>query len=273
MKKKTFRETIQFYLIGSKTIPGKLIDIAILLLNLIFITIFVLETYDMPQTTKNLLWQIEIIIVIFFIIEYIARIYGSQNRIKHIFNFHSIIDLITILPTLTPILFPAKVLNISILKIMRVFKALRIFRFLRFTRDPYSFFGKITTHLLRVVRLIITILIIFFVASGLFWQIESPVNNNVENFGDAFYFTVVALTTVGFGDIIPVTNAGRWIVILMIISGIILIPWQASKIIKEWAYVSRKRIVCSKCGLKYHDKDASHCKSCGNIIYQEFAGN
>ena len=90
--------------------------------------------------------------------------------------------------------------------------------------------------------------------------------------GDAFYFTVVALTTVGFGDITPVSEGGKWVTVIMILSGIILIPWQGGQIIKEWLHSSKKSITCKKCGLKFHDDDASHCKSCGNIIYQEFEG-
>ena len=104
-------------------------------------------------------------------------------------------------------------------------------------------------------------------------MVEGGVNEKVNSFGDAFYFTVVALTTVGFGDISPVSEAGRWVTVLMILSGIILIPWQLSRIAKEWVLSKKKEIACPTCGLKYHDLDASHCKSCGQVIFQEYEGN
>ena len=97
---KSLREKIQFYLIDCKTLPGKLTDIFIIILNLIICLIFVIETYPISELTKKILWNLEGIIVIFFIIEYIARLYGSRNRIKHIFNIYSIIDLIAILPSI-----------------------------------------------------------------------------------------------------------------------------------------------------------------------------
>lgn len=270
-----FRETLQFYLIDCKTTLGKLIDILIILLNLVVCATLVIETYPVSEAAKLVLWRIEVIIVLFFIIEYIARLYAARNRLRQLLDVYSIIDLIAILPTISLLVSPlfGIATNIGFIKLIRIFRVFRIFRFLRFIADPDFFFGSITVHLLTVIRLFITIFMIFFISSGLFYYVENGLNANVQTFGDAFYFTVVALTTVGFGDITPLSEGGKWITVLMILSGIILIPWQVSKIIKEWVIMaSKSEIVCKGCGLRYHDKDASHCKSCGNLIYQEYDG-
>jgi voltage-gated potassium channel len=71
--------------------------------------------------------------------------------------------------------------------------------------------------------------------------VESISNLGVWTFGDAFYFTVVTLTTVGFGDITPLSGAGKWVTVLMILSGIILIPWQVNHIAKEWIHIAIKK--------------------------------
>ena len=270
-----FRETLQFYLIDCKTALGKIIDIFIIILNLFICAIIVVETYSVSEATMQLLWKVEIIIVLLFIIEYGARLYAAKNRLKQLVDIYSIIDLIAILPTISMLVFPHFdiTFNIGFIKLIRSFRIFRIFRFLRFTADPDFFFGSITMQLLKVIRLFLTILIIFFISSGLFFYVESDLNPSVNNFGDAFYFTVVALTTVGFGDIIPRTYAGKWVTILMIFSGIILIPWQVSRIVKEWVRMAtKKEIICPGCGLRYHDEDASHCKSCGHVIFQEYDG-
>lgn len=252
---------------------GKIIDVFIIFLNLLVCIVFVAETYSISQGARDVLIKVEQISVLFFIIEYILRLYGSRERIKYLYNIYSIIDLLAILPTIFVFLLPASAMQIGFFRIIRIFRVFRIFRFLRFTADPHFFFGNITQSLLRVFRLVLTIGIIFFISAGLFWYIENGINPNVSTFGDAFYFTVVSLTTVGFGDITPISEGGKWVTILMILSGIILIPWQAGQIIKEWINISSKKsITCKNCGLKFHDADASHCKSCGNIIYQEFEG-
>jgi voltage-gated potassium channel len=273
---RTFRETLQFYLIDCKTPLGKFIDIFIILLNLVICAIFVMETYPVSETTRRLLWNTEVIIVLFFIIEYIARLYAAKDRLRQLVDIYSIVDLIAIVPTISLLVLPlfGVTPNFGFIKVIRVVRVFRIFRFLRFTADPQFFFGSITRRLLNLIRLFLTILMIFFISSGLFFYVENPLNPNVQTFGDAFYFTVVTLTTVGFGDITPLSEAGKWITVFMILSGIILIPWQISRIVKEWIYIStKKKVLCPGCGLRYHDENASHCKSCGHIIFQEYDGD
>ncbi|MBN2416656.1 potassium channel family protein [bacterium] len=264
---RSLREVIRFYLIDCETVPGKLIDIAIIFLNLVVVSLFILSTYDIDSAALRLM---EKIIVIIFIVEYGARLYGSENRIAYIFSPYAVIDCISILPTLLEPFIPHEQLGVLVL--LRAFRVFRIFRFIRFFETTDFFFGRISTGMLRVLRLVCTIFMIFFIASGLFYIFESGSETGmISNFGDAFYFSVVTLTTVGFGDIVPVSGAGKAVTVVCILAGIFAIPWQVGKIIREWLYISQKSpVVCTTCGLKYHDRDAVHCKACGALIYQEF---
>ena len=267
---------MQFYLIDCKTPLGKAIDVAIILLNVAVCVIFVVDTYPVPAGVRAWLRSLEILAVAFFIIEYAARLYAAPERWKQARNVYSVIDLIAILPFFALIILRAagSSAGVGAFQTVRIFRVFRIFRFIRFTADPVFFFGAISVPALKIARLAMTIFMIFFVSAGLFLFVERPANPAVETFGDAFYFTVVTLTTVGFGDIIPVTAAGRWVTVLMVFSGIILIPWQASRVAREWSRMSAKaRVVCPGCGLRHHDKDASHCKACGRLIFQEYDGD
>lgn len=271
--RKSFRHTLQFYLIDCQSPLGKAIDILIVALNLLVCILIVMETYPISQATRELIWRIEIFVVSIFILEYAARLYAAPQRLRQLLDIYSIIDLIAILPTISMLALPALGLssNIGFIRILRILRVFRIFRFLRFTADPEFFFGRIPWPMLNVIRLIFTIVMIFFISAAMFYEVEYRLNPQVQNFGDAFYFTVVALTTVGFGDITPLSQPGKWVTVLMILSGIILIPWQAGKIVKEWIHLAQKEdVICSNCGLRYHDKDASHCKSCGEVIYQAY---
>jgi len=149
-----------------------------------------------------------------------------------------------------------------------VMAAFRIFRFLRFMAKDHLLFGMISPGMINVARLVASIFIILFVYSGLFYFVEEPVNSDVQNFGDAFYFVVVAVSTVGFGDIVPSTSAGRLVTVAMIISGIIFIPFQAARIFRAWLRASsqKRMVICTNCGLDRHDVDAKYCKKCGEPL-------
>lgn len=269
---RALREAIQFYMIDFQTPLGRAIDIFIIILNLLAVAIFVIDTYPISGSLRLFLWRVELVAIGFFIIEYLLRLYGAPDRFAYVKNIYSIIDLVAILPTLLLLVIPLSgaYAGIRFINILRVFAVFRIFRFLRFTAKEHRLFGIISLEMLNVARLVVTIIMIFFVSSGFFYYVESPVNPQVQNFGDAFYFTVVAVSTVGFGDIVPISGWGRLVTIMMIISGIILIPIQAGRIFREWLNVcERKTDVCQNCSLERHDTDAMYCKRCGQELHQK----
>jgi voltage-gated potassium channel len=263
------REQVRFYLIDHETWLGKGIDVALLLLNLVFVGVFVAETYDLPGRLDERLWTVEVAIALVFLGEYALRLYGAEDRLGEATNAYTVVDLLAILPTLSVLLLPGvgAVAQIGFLRAVRV---VRVLRFYRFTRDAEFFFGTVSDNALRAFKLLLTVLVLFFVSAGLFYSAESGANPDVATFGDAFYYTVVTLSTVGFGDIIPATRLGRWVTVATILAGVILVPWQASKIVREWAHAEKVNVTCENCGLEHHDPDASHCKACGEVIYQEF---
>jgi voltage-gated potassium channel len=266
------RETVRFYLLDHRTWIGKGIDIALMVLNLAFVAIFVVETYPLSAGTASLLWDLEVAIGVVFLGEYVLRLYGAENRVAEATNGYTIVDLLAILPTLVVLVAPVPAIALQI-GFLRVLRVIRVLRFYRFTQDAEFFFGTVTDNTLRAFKLLLTVMVLFFVSAGLFYTFEHEPNAGVDTFGDAFYYTVVALSTVGFGDIVPVTTAGRWVTVASIVAGIILIPWQASKIVREWAQKDTIDVTCPNCGLSRHDEDASHCKACGEVIYQEYDGN
>lgn len=263
------RQQVRFYLLDHRTALGKAIDVALLALNLVFVAIFVAQTYPVSAATWASLWRVEVAISVVFAVEYVLRLYGAQSRLGEFFNGYTMVDLLAILPTFLLLLVPVAVIPINV-GFLRVLRVVRVLRFYRFTDDAEFFFGTIDDNTLRAAKLLLTVLVLFFLSAGLFYSVESGVNTGVNTFGDAFYYVVVTISTVGFGDITPATPAGRWVTVASILAGIIIIPWQAGKIVKEWRSKEQVNVTCPDCGLSYHDPDASHCKACGHVIYQEY---
>ena len=171
-------------MIDFKTSLGRAIDITIIFLNLLLVAIFVIDTYRISDSLRDLLWKLEILIVGIFILEYFLRLYGAPNRLSYVKDIYSIIDLVAIMPTLILLALPPSyfIYDIRVIQTIRVLAVFRIFRFLRFIAQNHLFFGLISQGMMNVARLVVSIIIIFFVYSGLFYFVESPVNPRCSEF-------------------------------------------------------------------------------------------
>lgn len=253
------RENTEFYLKDLQTPLGKIINIAIVILVMMSSGIFVAQTYQISESIRFVLNIVDTLIVTIFAAEYLLRLWSAKNRIYYIFSFYSIIDLIAILP------FFMGTIDISYIRLLRWFRILRLIRYI----DRKFLFGNITTEDGAIyTRIFFTLFAIIFIYSGLIYQVEHPVNPQVfTTFVDAIYFSIVTMTTVGFGDVTPVSQIGRLLTVLMILTGIALIPWQVGDLIKRIIKTANEvETICSGCGLDLHDEDAKFCKICGTKL-------
>ncbi len=249
-------EKISFYLEDLDSPIGKVVNLLITGLVLISTGIFVAETYPLSDEVRSILDRLDLIILSIFAVEYLLRFIAAPNKFKYLFSFYSLIDLIAILPVLVG------VTDVSFIRILRWFRILRLLRFI----EGKALLGNLDREDSSIVtRILFTIFSIIFIYSGLIYQVEHPVNpQNFGTFFDAVYFAVVTMTTVGFGDITPTSQAGKLMTVLMILTGIALIPWQLGDLIKQIAKSGNKvTTVCQSCQLASHDLDASFCKRCG----------
>ncbi len=255
----SLRKTINFYLEDIETPIGKVINLTITGLVLLSSAIFVAQTYPLPEIVRSRLDLLDTMILWVFAIEYVVRWWGAENKIKHVFSLYSIIDLLAILP------FLIGTFDIQFIRVFRWFRVLRLLRFI----EGKTIFGYVSSEDSRIfARILLTLFIIIFVYSGLIYQTEHP--KNPEKFGtflDAVYFSVATMTTVGYGDVTPTTETGRFLTILMILTGIALIPWQLGDLIKRLVKTTNKvEMICPGCNLAYHDADAQFCKACGTKL-------
>ena len=242
-----------------ESLPGKSVDIIIVMLVFVVSIIMVLKTYTLSPKTLDVLDNIENSILAIFVLEYILRIWSAPNRIKRFLEIYSIVDLIAIIP----FFFAA-----NTYQVLRVFRALRILRLARFLQGKHFFFKKLTQSHIIIVKIVFIIVSIIFVSSEMILIAEyGEEGSKIKTFFDAVYFSIITLTTVGYGDITPVTKYGRFVTLLIVISGIIFIPWQVKELIKQFMISVEKIIVeCQSCGQREHDVDANYCKICSEAL-------
>jgi voltage-gated potassium channel len=252
---------IKFQLDDIETPPGKAINFSIVGLVLLSSIIFVVETYPIPNPLRRSLEIADSIILWIFAIEYLLRLWMAEEKFKHIFKLYSLIDLLAILP----FLFGA--FDIRFIRIFRWFRILRLVRFI----EGRTMLGYVSSEDSAILtRILFTLSTIIFVYSGLIYQVEHPINS--EKFGtflDAVYFSIATMTTVGFGDLTPVSQWGRLLTVMMIVTGIALIPWQVGDLVKRLVKTANQiESPCLNCGLLLHDTDARFCKICGESLPQ-----
>lgn len=259
------RSFLHLHLDNYSTTHGRRIEGGLFLLNFIVIVLFIIDTHGPTGTWKSVINVIEVSIISIFIIEYIARMWIAKHKVKHFFNAYSIIDLVAILPILVHF---ANLSFFRVFRILRLFRMLRVLRFQRIFKSKNTMFGKLNDSQLIIIRIVITIFTIVLISSGLIWTVESKINpDQIGTIWDAMYFAIVTITTVGYGDVTPLSTLGKVITILMILSGIALIPWQLGKLIKVlFLEATKTKSHCSKCGLEEHDKDAHYCRNCGQKL-------
>ena len=253
------REKLEFYLTDIETPVGKVISVTIALLVLVSSGIFVAETYDLSPDTRFELRVLDDCVLIIFAVEYLLRLWSTKDKIKYILSFYAIIDLMSILPSFIGLV------DISFIRLLRWFRILRLLRFI----DKKFLIGSISNQDgVIFARILFTLFAIVFVFSGLIYQVEHPVNpESFDTFLDAFYFSVVTMTTVGFGDVTPISELGRLLTVLMILTGVALIPWQIGDLIRRLVKTANQvETVCQGCGLAFHDTDAGFCKKCGEQL-------
>lgn len=265
-------------------LPITEISVALLVLASCFLV--AVETLTVERTY----FLIEDTISCIFIAEYFARWYSRGLKPRYLLRWAMIIDFIAILPfglqLTTGQLGPS-----GLYTDYTFLRLLRILRLQRFLRNPASFERLIGSVLpvkiqvrefdLQLFRIFDQIFTLLFITSGLIYNAENAANDKFSDFFSAFYFTVITVTTVGFGDIVPITPAGRAITAAAILVGISLIPYQLSNlariVLEEQSGLKEEKAVqtsmrerqefvqltCVECGECLHAKRAKFCLGCG----------
>ncbi len=241
---------------------GRTYAVVMTTLVMIISITFVVETYPIPEPLSDALVLLDKLVTVCFLVDYMMRWWVKDFSIRYLFTPMAIIDFLSILPLFLPSS------NWQFVRVIRIFRILRLLRF--FSKDGLINVRYTEFHL-RVTRILFTVFCLIFIASGTIYVVEhdhSP--GTFATFFDAFYFSVVTLTTVGYGDIVPASTHGRVFTILIIISGVLLIPWQFMTLARFLVgHYHKHSIVCPKCELSFHEIDANYCKLCGRRLVEE----
>lgn len=246
------------------TKKGKNFDIILLIAILISVFGVILSSVDsIEKDYGNILRFSEWIFTILFTIEYIFRIYCIKKPFKYIFSFMGIIDFLSIIPTYLVFLYPPihVLVDIRAIRLIRVF---RVFKLSRYLRGANIMQIALKSSRPKIIVFLLSVVLVVIILGTLMYIVEGQ-KNGFENIPKSIYWSVVTLTTVGYGDVVPLTVTGKFLAsIIMILGyGIIAVPTGivSAAIAKSASKITTQS--CRVCSREGHDLDARHCKFCG----------
>lgn len=266
-----FRERTRIILYGTNTILGRMFNLVLLGLILLSVVLVMLDTVEgvnLKYHTQLLIC--EWIITIFFSIEYILRIIAIRRPVRYIFSFYGIIDLLALMPMYISIFFPGA----SILSIVRALRFFRLFKLLHIPQISHQAFHlgeAMRSSKEKILVFIYFVLIITIVIGSIMYLIESK-ESGFTSIPASIYWTIVTLTTVGYGDISPATPLGQFIASFVMILGYGIIAVPTGIVTAQFAKknlnndrVSTKKI-CQNCHAQVHFDNAKYCYECGTKL-------
>lgn len=278
-----FRQKAYLIIYGVNTPAGKAFDVGLLVLILLSVFTITLETVEgVNRVFHRELYVLEWIFTILFTLEYLLRIFVSKKPLKYIFSFYGIIDLLSILPMFTSIFLSGSHV-LSSLRILRLLRLFRIFKLMEFMQESSKLKLALLASRAKIMVFLYTVSIISIIIGTLMYYIEGP-EHGFTSIPKSVFYTIVTLTTVGYGDMVPVTPLGQFLSMVLMVTGygIIAVPTGivGVEIAKQvnigqkdkepaapfQAHHTLNDIICAHCNAEKHREDAAYCYKCGHYL-------
>ncbi|MGN1131871.1 MAG: ion transporter [Ruminococcus sp.] len=273
VKSKTF-EIIE----SGKTLPSRIFDISIIILILLTLITVVANTFDIPNYWKIIFSKFEIVSTIIFTVEYILRVWTSdllypklspaKARLKYIFSFMALIDFIAILPFY--LLFFIRI-DLQSLRTLRALRLLRIIKINRYTTALKTITQVFKNKANQLISSMVVVGLLMIISSVLMYNFEHEAQpDKFTNAFDSIWWAMSALTTVGYGDIYPITVAGKMLGIVTAIIGIGMVAVPTGIITAGFSEVlhnkKSKKTNNSKESIEDKKEEKKYCPYCGHRV-------
>ncbi len=219
----------------SDTPAGKRFDVWLLVLIMANIVLLLVDSLTGTTSTMNTRVHLSVSYIIFkvlewaftliFTFEYYLRIYCLKHPRKYVLSFWGVIDFLSIFPAWLSIFVPATQ-ALTVLRLLRVMRIFRIFKLERFQVEAFHLLNALRNSVVKILIFMMFMLVAAVILGTLMYTFESEVNPAFKSIPTGIYWAVVTITTVGYGDVVPVTTGGRFLAVIVMLLGysIIAVP-------------------------------------------------
>lgn len=268
-KPQTWRQRLHQTIYESNTTAGKAFDIALLLMIIFSIVVVMLDSIKSTSRQYGHLFDIlEWSFTILFTIEYLLRLISVRKPLMYVTSFFGVIDLLAIIPSYLSIFFIGAQ-SLLVFRALRLLRIFRIFKLTHFLTEMQFLKASLNSSLKKISIFMLVVLSLVIILGSVMYLVENG-ENGFDSIPDSIYWAIVTLTTVGYGDISPVTPMGKFIASLMMFIGYGIIAVPTGIVTTEMARAVRSKKhgieTCPGCGREGHDPDARFCKYCGTEL-------
>ena len=269
-KTNSVRQKIHEIIFEADTTNGKLFDVILLAAILLSIIGVMLESVEeIDKKYHELIIAFEWGFTILFTIEYFFRIYAVNRPFKYIFSFMGIVDLLAIIPTYLIFIFPAAH-SLSVIRAIRLIRIFRIFKLSRYLRGAHTMQIALRSSRPKIIVFLLSVMLLVIILGTLMYIIDSSASTNgFENIPDSIYWAIITLTTVGYGNIVPMTIFGKIVASFIMILGYGIIAVPTGIVTAEFSRKRKEKIntqVCPDCTAEGHEMEAKFCNKCGAVL-------
>jgi voltage-gated potassium channel len=254
----------------SDTAAGRLFDQIIVAAILVSVaTVMADSVQEWHARHRTMFELVEWFFTLLFTLEYLARLVSVDRPLRYALSFFGLVDLLAVLPTYLALFLPElhALIDVRVLRLLRIF---RIFRLTEYVAE-YQFMGEALLASRRKILVFLSaVMMVALILGTLLYVVEGP-QHGFTDIPTAVYWAITTITTVGFGDITPKTDLGRFIAsVIMLIgwgtlavpTGIVTAEMTVRRHIRQPA-VSRS---CEACGAAGYGAEANFCQQCGSRL-------
>ena len=265
-----WRRKLHEIIYGTSTPAGKLFDIILLIVIVYSVVIVMLESVPRIDTKYHKFLNIsEWVVTVLFTIEYVLRIVCIQKPKKYIFSFFGIIDLLSTIPKYLSY-FVVGSQYITAFRALRLLRVFRILKLVRYVGESNNLLRALKASRAKIFIFVFFVLIVSVLLGTIMYLVEGP-EHGFNSIPHSVYWTIVTLTTVGYGDISPETGIGQFIATFIMIIGYGIIAVPTGIVTVEYSKQRRQTskadvYACRECNTTGHVEGANHCYNCGSEL-------
>jgi voltage-gated potassium channel len=266
------RERWRKIIFESDTRAGRVFDIILLWVIGLSVAVVMAESVSAVRLRYlPVLRVIEWIFTSLFIIEYIARLWVSWRPLRYARSFYGLVDLLSFLPSFLSLIIPGAH-QLSVIRVLRLLRIFRILKMVRHVSGAELLLRGLVASRARITVFFLAILMFSIVAGTIMYLIEGS-SSGFTSIPMSVYWAITTVTTVGFGDIAPITPLGRAIASLCMLMGYAIIAVPAGIVTAEiMRPESSSNAACPSCGVQGHLPDALYCRRCGSAMSAPSSG-